>query len=72
MGASFLCSAARVAFKMHWRSFASCAVVPPVAPVIVLMHSAIACITLLAWVMVGFFFVFEIDCVRMAFAFWWP
>jgi hypothetical protein len=55
MGASFLCSAAHVAFTMRWRSFASCAVVPPVAPVIVLMHSANnACITLSAWVMVGF------------------
>jgi hypothetical protein len=54
MGASFLCSAVRVAFTMHWRSFASCAVVPSVAPVIVLTHSANACITLLAWVMVGF------------------
>ncbi len=54
MGASFLCSAARVAFTMRWRSFASCAVVPPVAPVIVLTHSANACITLSAWVMVGF------------------
>jgi hypothetical protein len=54
MGASFLCSAAHVAFSMRWRSFAYCAVVPPVAPVIVLMHSANACITLPAWVMVGF------------------
>ncbi len=54
MGASFLCSAARVAFTVRWRSFASCAVVPPVAHVIVLMHSANACITLSAWVMVGF------------------
>jgi hypothetical protein len=49
-----LCSAARVAFTMCWRSFASCAVVPPVAPVIVLMHSANAHITLSAWLMVGF------------------
>ncbi len=54
MGASFLCSAARVAFTMRWRLFASYAVVPPVAPVIVLTHSANACITLSAWVMVGF------------------
>ncbi len=54
MGASFLCSAARVAFTMRWRSFVSCAVVPPVAPIIALMHSANACITLSAWVMVGF------------------
>jgi hypothetical protein len=54
MGASLLCSAAHVAFTMHWRSFASCAVVPPVAPVIVLTHSANACITLSVWVMVGF------------------
>ncbi len=54
MGASFLCSAACVAFTMHWRSFASCAVVTPMAPVIVLAHSANACITLSAWVMVGF------------------
>ncbi len=54
MGASFLCNAAPVAFIMHWRSFASCAVVPTVAPVIVLTHSANACITLSAWVMVGF------------------
>jgi hypothetical protein len=34
-------------------SFASCAVVPPMAPVIVLTHSANACITLSAWVVVG-------------------
>ncbi len=54
MGASFLCSAARVAFTMRWRSFVSCAVVSPVAPVIVLTHSANACIHLSAWVMVGF------------------
>ncbi len=54
LGALLLCSIACVAFTMHWRSFTSCAVVPPVAPVIVLMHSANACITLSAWVMVGF------------------
>ncbi len=53
MGVSFLCSAAHVAFTMRWRSFASC-VVPPVASLIVLMHSANACITISAWVMVGF------------------
>jgi hypothetical protein len=54
LGVSFMCSAARVAFTMRWRFFASCAVVPLVAPVIVLTHSANACITLLAWVMVRF------------------
>jgi hypothetical protein len=57
MGVSFLCSAARVAFTMRWRSFASCAVVPP-----------------MAFVGVGdggvcYVFVFEMDCVQMAFAF---
>jgi hypothetical protein len=57
--------------QFHWRSFTFCAVVPPVAPVIVLMHSANACITLSAWVMVGIYyvFVFEMDGVQMAFAF---
>ena len=54
LGALLLCSIACVAFTMRWRSFTSCAVVPPVAPVIVLTHSANACITLSAWVMVGF------------------
>ncbi len=71
LGASLLCSIARVAFTMRWRSFTSCAVVPPVAPVIVFTHSTNACITLSAWVMVGFvmFFAFEMDGVQMAFAF---
>ncbi len=54
LGASLLCSIACAAFTMRWRSFTSCAVVPPVALVIVLTHSANACITLSAWVMVGF------------------
>ncbi len=54
LGALLLCSIVCVAFTMRWRSFTSCAVVLPVAPVIVLTHSANACITLSAWVMVGF------------------
>jgi hypothetical protein len=54
LGALLLYSIACVAFTMHWRSFTSCAVVSPVAPVIVLTHSANACIILSAWVMVGF------------------
>jgi hypothetical protein len=54
LGALLLSSIACVAFTMRWRSFTSCAIVPHVAPVIVLTHSANACITLSAWVMVGF------------------
>jgi hypothetical protein len=40
LGALLLCSIACVAFTMRWRFFTSCAVVPHVAPVIVLTHSA--------------------------------
>jgi hypothetical protein len=73
MGASFLCSAARVAFTMCWRSFASCAVVPPVAPVNILTHSVNACITLSAWVMVGFVIVLCLKwTVSEWHSFWWP
>ncbi len=54
LGALLLCSVACVAFTMRWRSFTSYAVVYPVAPVIVLTHSANACIALSAWVMVEF------------------
>jgi hypothetical protein len=54
LGALLLCSIACVAFTMCWRSFTSCVVVSPVAPVIVLTHSANAGINLSAWVMVGF------------------
>jgi hypothetical protein len=59
MSVSFLCSAAHVAFTMHWRSFASCAVVRQCLHYFVCVGDGGIC----------YVFVFEMDCVQMAFAF---
>ncbi len=67
LGALLLCSIACVAFTMHWRSFTSCAVVPPVAPDA--LHQCLHYFVSVGDGGICYVFMFEMDCVQMAFAF---
>ncbi len=71
LGALLLCSIACVAFTMRWRSFTSCAVVPPVDPenCFDALRQCLHYFVSMGDGGICYVFVFEIDSVQMAFAF---